>query len=186
MTNQPYKPPLIIDIRKQLPTANLVLRRFRKMAAITRIVVHIDDVRAHMAYEPVQRYIEQAHYHIKGRNWNDDPKGPWIPGFGIMHHYKISAPGRIYLTQPEGLKTWHSASWNPESLAICCDAAAHEEPTQAQLTALHALLMHLCYHRPDIPAGRADVYGHTEEPSTTKPCPAHFLPYVQQFRKGEW
>jgi hypothetical protein len=45
---------------------------------------------------------------------------------------------------------------------------------------------HLCNHTPGIPAGREDVWGHTEEPNTYKSCPAKFLPYVQKYRKGVW
>lgn len=49
-------------------------------------------------------------------------------------------------------------------------------PTAAQLASLHALLTWLCYHRPEMPAGRADVFGHGElvQYGNETHCPGSF------------
>jgi hypothetical protein len=180
------KEPVVLDITDRLPTAHAELRMKRTVGAIKRIVVHIDDQWRPAEYDAVARYVAQANYHISGRNWNIHPKGKWIPGFGLMYHYKIAGDGQIFRTAAETDVLWHASSWNREGLAICCDCQARQTPTDEQLNALHRLLLWFSYHRPDFPAGRKDVYGHTEEPSTTKSCPAKLLPYVVRFRKGEW
>jgi hypothetical protein len=176
--------PTIYDITDRLPTANPWSRRKRQLRQIKRIVVHIDDQARPLSYDPLARYSGQARYHID-RNWSGKP-GLVISGFGLMYHYKIAGDGRIFRTAPETDVLWHAGSWNAEGLAICLDAKETQAPTGDQLNALHHLLLWLCYRRPDIPAGRHDVYGHTEEPGTTKSCPAKVLPYVQRFRQGEW
>jgi hypothetical protein len=176
--------PTVYDIIDRLPSANEQLKRWRELSQIRRIVVHIDDFPRPEAYDPVARYRAQARYHIFERNWN--PGGEHLQGFGLMYHYRISGDGRVWRTQPERLVTWHASSWNRTGLAVCCDAAERQSPTDAQLGALRGLLLCLCYRRPDIPAGRRDVFGHTEEPGTEKSCPAKYLPWVQRFRKGEW
>ncbi len=75
---------------------------------------------------------------------------------------KDTADGRVWRTQPEELVTWHAHAANLNGLAICCDLGPGQKPTDEQVTALNALLDHLCLHRPDIPAGRKDVWGHGE------------------------
>jgi hypothetical protein len=177
--------PTIYDITDRLPTANPHLRKKRPLKAIGKIVVHIDDQVRGASYDPISRYIGQARFHIN-KNWQEDPSKPKLPGFGLMYHYKIAGDGRIFRTAPETDVLWHASSWNREGLAICVDARETQAPTAEQVNALHHLLLWLCYRRPDFPAGRRDVYGHTEEESTTKSCPAKVLRYAQRFRKGEW
>ena len=186
--------PVVWDLADVLPSAHPEQRRSRPLAAIRRIVVHIDDQHRPPRYSPSARYFGQAKDHIN-RNWQTDPRKPAVYGFGLMYHYKLSytalAPGeapvaRIWRVQPETLVTWHASSWNYEGLAICIDSSAAQAPNEEILAELHKWLMWQCYRRPEIPAGRADVYGHTEEPGTTKSCPARYLPWVQRFRKGEW
>lgn len=176
----------ITDIIDRLPTAHSEFRKSRPLGAIRRFVVHIDDEARPERYDPVARYAAQARYHISGRNWNADPKGAWVAGFGLMYHYKIAGDGRLFRTAAETDVLWHASSWNWEGLGICVDCRETQEPTPEQLGGLYGLLMWLCYRRPEIPAGRKDVWGHTEEPSTTKSCPAKVLPWVVKFRKGEW
>jgi hypothetical protein len=186
--------PVVWDLADVLPSAHSELRVARPLSVITRIVVHIDDVHRPARYSPSGHYFGQALYHM-ARNWRTDPRLPPLNGFGLMYHYRISytalAPGeapvaRVWRTQPETLVTWHASSWNYEGLAICVDSAEGQAPQPEILAELHKWLMWTCYRRPEIPARRSDVYGHTEEPSTTKSCPARYLPWVQRFRKGEW
>jgi hypothetical protein len=186
--------PVVWELADVLPSARPQLRVMRPLSAIRRIVVHIDDQYRPAWYSPSTRYFGQAIYHIN-RNWQENPSRPPIYGFGLMYHYKLSytslAPGeprvaRIWRVQPETLVTWHASSWNRSGLAICIDSSASQAPEEEILAELHRWLMWQCYRRPEIPAGRRDVYGHTEEPSTTKSCPAKYLPWVQRFRKGEW
>src|SRR5438270_11270528 len=138
----------------------------RPLSAVTRIVVHYDAVRVppskngKLGYDPMQRYIEQARYHIQ-KNWNEG-SGPAVHGFGLMYHYRVSADGKLWRTQPEELMTWHARAANYSGLAVCCDLGPGQQPLDAQLEGLRSILDWLCHHRPDIPAGQADVWGHGE------------------------
>ena len=107
-------------------------------------------------------------------------------GFGLMYHYRVSADGRIWRTQPEELVTWHARAANYNGLAICCDLGPGQTPPQAQVAALKALLDWLCFHRPEIPASRPDVWGHGElhREGNQTACPGHLLEWVQAYRKG--
>jgi hypothetical protein len=178
----------VTDIINELPHAHPELEEHRKLSEITRIVVHEDAVWAPDGnYNVLYRLAQQARYHISGRNWNPNPSGPWIPGFGLMYHLRVTRKGKILVTQPFSLITWHASSWNREGLAICLDLGDGQAPSGDQLDGLKRCLDWICHRRPDIPAGTRDVYGHTEEPSTTKACPGLALPYVQQYRReGKW
>jgi hypothetical protein len=52
--------------------------------------------------------------------------------------------------------------------------------------ALKSLLDHLCYQRPDIPAGRKDVWGHGElkKAGNQTNCPGLLVGWVQKYREG--
>lgn len=160
----------------------------RPLGSITRIVVHYDAVAVPVmqdgkpGYDPLRRYIEQALYHIS-KNWNEGA-GPVVHGFGLMYHYRVSADGRLWQTQPETLVTWHARAANYSGLAICCDLGPGQQPSQPQLDGLRALLDWLCHHRPDIPAGTPDVWGHGElrKAGNSTPCPGGLLTWVQQYR----
>ncbi|HYP21734.1 MAG TPA: peptidoglycan recognition family protein [Chloroflexia bacterium] len=183
----------IVDVVEKLPRnphdPNWKLRR---LADIARIVVHYDEepvpgpgtTTDGPAYEPLRRYVEQARYHIR-KNWNDGP-GPMVRGFGLMHHYRVSADGKVWRTQPEELVTWHARAANWNGLAICCDLGPGQKPAEAQLEGLEALLLRLCYHRPDIPAGRGDVWGHVDlrKAGNSTRCPGLLLEWVRAFRAG--
>ncbi|MEO8288606.1 MAG: peptidoglycan recognition family protein [Chloroflexota bacterium] len=173
----------IIDVIDKLPRKPGDRNwRTRPLDAITKIVVHYDAVRAPAAYDPVKRYIEQARYHI-GKNWNEG-SGPAVRGFGLMYHYRVSSDGRIWRTQPDELITWHARAANYHGLAVCCDLGPGQITTKPQTRALAALLDHLCYHRPDFPAGRRDVWGHGELTAAGNhtPCPGGLLDFVQAYR----
>ena len=183
--------PKIIDIVDRLPRDTRDPNwKMRSLSKITRIVVHYDAVKApppkegKPGYNPVTRYIEQARYHI-GKNWNEGGGRP-VYGFGLMYHYRISADGRIWQTQPEELVTWHAHGANLSGVAICCDLGPSQKPTEAQIEGLKSLLDHLCYRRPDIPAGRTDVWGHGElrEAGNSTKCPGSLLNWVQSYRQG--
>jgi hypothetical protein len=180
--------PVIWQLADALPSANVRQRRMRPLTAIKRIGIHIDDQVRPVRYDPARRSYNQAMYHI-GRNWQEKAGKAPVYGFGLMYHYKLSYSGgvaRIWRTQPETLVTWHASSWNYEGVALCIDSGAGQAPESAILEELHRWLKWMCYRRPDIPAGQADVWGHTEESNTTKSCPATYLPWVQRFRKGDW
>jgi hypothetical protein len=181
----------ITDIILQLPRhPDSPNYRTRPLSAITKIVVHYDAVDVPpskdgaLSYDPLARYISQAKYHIS-KNWNDGP-GPIVRGFGLMYHYRVSADGHIWRTQPDDLVTWHARNANYSGLAVCCDLGPDQQPTQAQLASLDTLLHHLCYERPDFPAARPDVWGHGELTAAGNhtPCPAALLPWVQAYRAG--
>jgi hypothetical protein len=186
----PDTPDIIVIVDKLPRRPDHPYWRTRRLKDIKRIVVHYDAVKVPpqagciAGYDPLARYIDQARYHIN-RNWNDSG-GPPISGFGLMYHYRISSDGRIWRTQPEELVTWHARNANFSGLAVCCDLGEGQTPTTAQLKSLRDLLDWLCYHRPDIPAGRGDVWGHgelTSEGNRTA-CPGALLAWVQAYRRG--
>lgn len=162
----------------------------RLLGSITKIVVHYDAVYVPptkggtLVYDPLARYIEQALYHIH-KNWNEGA-GPIVRGFGLMYHYRVSADGRIWRTQPEELVTWHAHAANYSGLAICCDLGPGQTPPQQQIDGLQSLLDHLCYERPDFPASRPDVWGHGEltQAGNHTPCPGALLAWVQAYRNA--
>lgn len=164
--------------------------RTRPISAITKIVVHYDGVAVPAsnaggtAYDPVARYASQANYHIS-KNWNDGA-GPVVRGFGLMYHYRVSADGRVWQTQPEEAVLWHARAANYGGLALCCDLGPGQQPTPAQLSGLKTLLDHLCYRRPDFPAGRRNVWGHGELTSAgnNTPCPGLLVGWVREYRAG--
>jgi N-acetylmuramoyl-L-alanine amidase len=180
----------IIDVINKLPSKpDDRNRQTRPLRAITKIVVHYDAVEVPpgthdaIAYDPLERYIAQANYHI-GKNWNEGA-GPPIRGFGLMYHYRVSSDGRIWRTQPEELVTWHARAANYHGLAVCCDLGTGQEPTAAQITGLSTLLDYLCFHRPEFPAGRHDVWGHGELTAAGNhtPCPGDLLGWVRAYRE---
>jgi N-acetyl-anhydromuramyl-L-alanine amidase AmpD len=103
-----------------------------------------------------------------------------------MHHYRVSADGRIWLTQPESLVVWHASAANYNGLAICCDLGFDQEPPEEQLRGLRALLDWLCHERSDITAGRPDVWGHRDlrTGANRTRCPGTLLTWVQAYRQG--
>lgn len=182
--------PGITDIIEQLPRNPLSPNwRTRPLQAIRYIVVHYDAVyvppdgtNGAMGYDPLERYRQQALYHMN-KNWNDGP-GPIVRGFGLMYHYRVSADGRLWSTQPEDLVTWHARDANYNGLAVCCDLGPGQSPPKEQLAGLKSLLDWLCYGRPDIPAGRRDVWGHGElhRFGNQTECPGGVLAWVQAYR----
>ena len=184
--------PDIIDIAAKLPSDLASKhRRLRPVEAIRYFVVHYDGVavpppgrKGVPGYDPIGRYAAQARYHMQ-RNWNSGD-GPKIAGFGLMYHYRVSAGGGIWRTQPEEVVTWHARTANYAGLALCCDLGPGQIPSPEQLRSLKALLDWLCYDRPDIPAGRADVWGHGElhRQGNRTACPGELLEWVQLYRKG--
>lgn len=173
----------LIDIRGVLPQAHPELREYRPLRAITQIVVHYDEVWAPEKYDPIERYKGQARYHI-GKNWGSN--GEYIPGFGLMYHYRVNRRGEVFWTQPLEVITWHARAANYSGLAVACDLGGNQEPSEEQLQGLHNLLEWLCYHRPDFPATRKDVWGHCEVKTNATACPGRLLSWVQRFRKGGW
>lgn len=179
--------PDIRDIKSRLPHANTGSMQFRELGTIKRIAVHYDDEPRGAVYDPFERYVSQANFHIN-KVWGRDERGRPIYGFGLMYHYKISGDGRIWATQPEELITWHVTEANPDTLGICLDCGEYQQPTKAQLDSLVALLDWLCYERPDMPVGYENVWGHGElrEFGNSTACPGPFLPWAIAYRNGKW
>ncbi len=182
----------ITDVIEQLPRKpGHPYWKTRPLGSIKKIVVHYDAVKVpsgkeqgEIAYDPVARYSAQAQYHIS-KNWNEG-KRPVVKGFGLMYHYRVSADGKVWRTQPEELVTWHARNANPSGLAICCDLGPGQKPTIEQMAGLEALLDWLCFHRPEIPAGCKDVFGHGElhKDGNKTACPGLLLGWVQAYRRG--
>jgi len=179
--------PTITDIVEQLPKANMDNEQRRALSEIKDIIVHYDaqNVRQDGPYDHLARFTAQTRYHIQ-KNWVTPPR--FVPGFGLMYHYKITADGKIYKTQPETLVTWQANNANRRGLGVCCDLGSNQEPTKAQLAALAEVLNWLTSGRPDIPAGRSNVWGHIElkADGNSTLCPGRLLPYVQRYRAGTW
>ncbi len=177
--------PAIIDAIDLLPRyKNSPEARTRPLSAIKLFVVHYDgEVVPAGGYNPMSRYKAQAQYHLR-KNWNLAGDHP-IHGFGLMYHYRISAEGEVYRTQPEELVTWHAYAANEMSLAICLDLGPGQDPPDTQLDALRATLDWLC-ERSDIPAGRGDVFGHGELTAygNDTQCPGDALAWVQAYREA--
>jgi hypothetical protein len=187
MTVAAYVKPTIRDIRQLMPSANGGWKEYRELRHIRLIVVHYDAQWRPGKYDAVERLKAQARYHI-GKVWGYDRKRRPIYGFGLMYHYSITGDGQVLWTQPEELVTWQARNANPYALGIKCDLGDGQEPTLAQLASLKEVLDWLCYHRPDIPAGRKDVWGHSEltQYGNSTKCPGALLPYVQRYRRREW
>ena len=187
----PPSPKLTItDIIDRLPRhPNRPTYRTRPLGAIRQIVVHYDGLdvppssHAALAYDPLARYISQANHHIS-KNWNQDA-GPRVRGFGLMYHYRVSADGRIWQTQPEDLVLWHARHANYTGLSICCDLGPDQQPPTLQLRGLRALLNYLSFRRPDLPATQQDVWGHGELTATGNhtPCPGALIDWLQTYRQ---
>lgn len=103
-----YIKPTITDIIARLPRhPESRFYRTRPLNVIMKIVVHYDGVaiptskEGVLGYDPVTHYASQANFHIN-KNWNTYG-GPVIRGFGLMYHYRLSADGCIWRTQPENL-----------------------------------------------------------------------------------
>jgi N-acetyl-anhydromuramyl-L-alanine amidase AmpD len=185
--------PTIKDIRHLLPIANQGNIVRRDTRNISMIVVHYDGLplRPEGPYNHVQRYIDEANYHIK-KNWGTVLRR--VYGFGLMYNYKIAGDGTIYWCQDEEKVLWHANNANYRSLAVNVDCGEGQSATPQQLESLKNLLNWLCYERPDITAGRADVWGHKElgaagpgpDYGNSTQCPGKVLPYVVAYRKGEW
>src|SRR3954451_18254951 len=179
----------IIDVSAALPgEVGRVGWVVRAAGDIRSVVVHIDGVplpwAGMVAYDPLERYAAQAREHMR-RNWNAGV-GPRVRGFGLMWHYRVSADGRVWRTQPEEVITWHAAYHNRQAIAVCCDLGREQAPTEAQLRGLGGLLDWLCRERTDIPATHGDVWGHRECTllASDKLCPGNLLPWVQSYRFG--
>ncbi len=182
---------VITDVIEKLPRRpGRANAQMRLPGMIGKIVVHYDAEMVPIpksegpGYDPLARYIAQAEYHIK-KNWNETG-GPPVRGFGLMYHYRVSSDGHVWRTQPEELVTWHARAANRTGLAICCDLGPGQEPPLAQLEGLKAVLDWLCYRRPDIPAGRKDVWGHGElhAAGNRTACPGALLPWIRAYRSG--
>lgn len=102
---------------------------------------------------------------------------------GLAYHFVITQDGKIYQINNFADVTWHdSINWDSIGVALVgyFYDPHNEEPTQAQLASLKALLDDLSTNHPEFPAGAANVYGHKERSSTA--CPGTLLPKVIEYR----
>jgi len=108
---------------------------------------------------------------------------------GLAYHFFITRNGNIYQLNSFSEVTWHDAV-NWDSIGIALQGHFHpivgqqvtQMPTQEQLRALKGLLDELTGNRDEIPAGKADVYGHRERSSTA--CPGDlFFPKIKEYRE---
>lgn len=172
----------LIDIRDKLPTIDANRDPDRPINAIARIVVHYDGVARPDHYDPIARYRGEAQYHLD-KDWNP-PHG--VHGGSLMYAVKIDAWGNKYLCNNFERVLWHARIANYDGLAVCVDLGPGQDPTPAQLAALHSVLMDACYKCPEFPAGRANVWGHQEIRTNSTDCPGRLLSFVQRFRANKW
>jgi hypothetical protein len=179
-----FKTIQVQNIINDLPRTQLRVG-LRDIKNIKMIVVHHDAQVVVHGYDPINRYKEQAQYHIN-KDWNSNPNYT-VRGDGIMYTFKIDAYGNIYQVRPLEHKTWHASNANSFSLSICLDGNfTKHKPTNEQLKSLEALLNELCTQHPEFPASKKDVYGHGE---LTKyrcftQCPGELIEVIQEYREN--
>jgi N-acetylmuramoyl-L-alanine amidase len=178
--------PQIIDIRDRIPHAHPENAQRRALSEIRTGIWHYDAVHAPDAYDPVERYIAQARYHI-GKVWGYDERRQPLYGFTLMYHYRVSRDGRIWWVNNPELMTWQARGANHRGLGLCADLGEGQEPTPEQVASMRALSDWLSYERPDIPnLLRPNWYGHCElrADGNVTLCPGRLLAHVQAYRAG--
>ena len=133
----------IIDLKKTLP--NNGSNGYRQLKDIQYAIVHHDAVMVLGEYNAIERYVNQASYHVRNPN-----------KFGkrFAYTYKIDVKGNVYLCSPLEQMCYHAGNfrYNKNSIGICLDGSFDKQsPSDAQLEALEKLLDYLCTQRPDIP-----------------------------------
>ena len=115
------------DIRSRIPHAHPenaqqpeARAQRRALADIRTGIWHYDAVHAPDAYDPVERYIAQARYHI-GKVWGYDERRQPLYGFTLMYHYRVSRDGRIWWVNNPELITWQARGANHRGLGLGTD-----------------------------------------------------------------
>ena len=184
--------PNMKDVRGKLPrnaqNATRWLRR-RLLRAITRIVVHWNGPA--VAADAWKQLVGDASYHIT-KDW--DTGSGVAHGWGLMYHIAIDRDGNIYLCNDFEDILWHCTGGNALSLGVLCVLGEGQKPTAKMLAVLQGVLDWLCNERPDISAGRGDVWGHGEcggvygggpQWGNATECPGpDLLKFVRNYRAG--
>ena len=195
----------VIDLRGKLPVNDNPALRYRDLpgglAACRYILVHwtgdrferafwnnllgmdygVDVINPFMSVAQEIKLLEwYANYHIR----NDG--GMWG---GIAYGTLVMPSGRIYVAWNVGTRTYHAFAANNVSYALSCPIANSAQPTLMQAGGLVDVITDLCENMPDLPAGRSNVYGHTEakfiDAQNRTTCPGTLLPLVQAYRAGQ-
>lgn len=184
--------PEMIDMRGLLPRNKQNEARWlrkRPTSAIRDIVVHWNGPRVDQAEGP--QLVADANYHIQ-KNWALPGQAPAY-GWALMYHYAVGTTGRVYWCNDEEDVLWHDTDGNYCGLAVHCILGDGQRSTPAMLDSLRKLLDWLCDERPDLPAGRGDVWGHGERVDyrnyTSCPGPeirGWVAEYRAGARKGHW
>lgn len=184
--------PQMKDVRTTLPrsarNATKHLRR-RALASITHIGVHWNG--PPVDADAWAQLVVDAGYHIR-KDW--DLGSSIARGWGLMYHMAVDQAGTIYWCNDFEDVLWHISGGNYKALGILCVLGQGQKPTQAMLDSLQRLLDWLTEERADIPAARANVWGHGEcggmyggGPAwgNATECPGpDLLAFVRKYRAG--
>lgn len=150
----------IKDYRNQMPRNGTWHRR--TLDTISYCTIHHDAVVRPARYNSIERYQNEANFHITKKGW---------PGIG--YHYKVDNIGDIYFLNDLEDVTWHDKN-NYDSVAVCCDGYFHtpenQELTEKQEQGLRDLLDYLRIRFP-----RIKFRGHREAPNNNTACPGDIL-----------
>lgn len=108
---------------------------------------------------------------------------------GIAYGLLPFPSGRVHVCWDVGVLTYHAYNANGQSYALCCPSSRGQAPTVAQRRGLQAALDVLTGETPEVPATRADVWGHNElrfiddRNVTSCPGPA-LLAFLADYRAG--
>jgi hypothetical protein len=152
--------PAIIDIRSELPRT---FRKLRRMAGVTRIVIHHDAASPApgSAGRELQRLRSYNRLHA-GKGWG-----------GISYHFAIGATGRIYKCADIGLKTAHAPGSNTTGVALMLMGNfTGAPPPEAQLAAARWLVAELRGGLPQL----VEVIPHRRSSGSRTACPGDGFP----------
>lgn len=165
---------VVHDVRSLLPR-KLPNYLDRKLSDISIIAQHWDAVYRPKGYDTLQRIKEQANYHIN-KDW-----GGGYGADGLQYHLEVDNAGEVYWCRDFTDVLWHVSDANFRSLGISCHAL-NQDPTREMAEALQIIYDVLTTQTPEIPAGRANVFGHKEIPSNATACPGNFMTLVLEYR----
>ncbi len=139
----------IIDVRARLPASRHRKYSSRRLAAISRLVVHHSGTDGGTPES-------FAAYHTYTLGW---------PGIG--YHYVIARDGTVYKTNALSAVSYHARGANLNGVGVCLVGDFNRgRPAEAQLQSLRELLRVLGLHLPG-----AQVTLHREVPGSRTSCP---------------
>lgn len=166
---------LIENVSAKLPWNRSIGRR--RLSDIKYAIVHHDAQVAEKGDNAMERYKNEANYHIK-KGWGH-----------LSYTFKITREGKIYQTVPLDECGAHAGNYAyfKNSFGICLDGSFDKQsPSGEQTEALKQLMHHLSYERPDVPnLLRKGFYVHNEVRLLPTYCPGPVVKgIVVSFRKG--